>query len=36
MSLPVYAYLPGKGKVRVLEYVGKDTFRVLTNRDEIV
>lgn len=35
-DLPTYAYLSGKGKVRVLEYVGKDTFRVLTSRDEIV
>ena len=35
-TLPTYAYLSGKGKVRILEYVGKDTFRVLTNRDETV
>lgn len=36
MSLPTYAILLGKGKVRILEYVGKDTFRVLTSRDETV
>lgn len=35
-DLPTYAYLPGKGKVRILEYVGNDTFRVLTGRDEVV
>lgn len=35
-DLPIYAYLSGKGKVRVLEYLGKDTFRVLTKRDETV
>lgn len=33
-QLPTYAYLPGKGKVRILEFVGNDTFRVITNRDE--
>lgn len=33
---PTYAYLSGKGKVRILEYVGNDTFRVLTNRDETI
>jgi hypothetical protein len=36
MSLPVYAYLIGKGRVRILEYVGNDTFRVLTIHDETV
>jgi hypothetical protein len=36
VSLPVHAYLPGKGRVRVLEYVGRNTFRVLTKRDEVV
>ena len=35
-NLPTYAYLSGKGKVRILEYVGKDTFRVLTTRDETI
>lgn len=35
-SFPPYAYLLGKGRVRILEYVGSDTFRVLTIRDETV
>lgn len=35
-DMPTYAYLRGKGRVRILEYVGNDTFRVLTSRDEIV
>lgn len=35
-GLPTYAYLSGKGKVRILEYVGNDTFRVLTSKDETV
>lgn len=35
-TLPTHAFLFGKGRVRILEYVGDDTFRVLTNRDEVV
>lgn len=36
INLPTHAYLSGKGNVRILEYVGKDTFRVLTSRDETI
>ena len=35
-GLPTYAFLIGKGRVRILEYVGNDTFRVLTIHDETV
>ena len=34
-NLPTYAYLKGKGKVRVLSY-DNDRFTVLTTRDERV
>lgn len=33
--VPKYAFLSGKGKVRVLSY-DDGYFRVLTNRDEII
>lgn len=35
-NMPTYAYLRGKGRVRILEYVGNDIFRVLTRRDETI
>lgn len=35
-NVPTHAYLIGKGRVRILEYVGNDTFRVLTIHDETV
>jgi hypothetical protein len=34
MSIPIYEYLKGKGKVRVLMYQGNDRFFVLSERDE--
>lgn len=32
--IPIEAYLPKHGRVRVLWYQGRGTFCVLTNRDE--
>jgi hypothetical protein len=35
-KLPMYAYLKGKGKVRIIAYLEDGYFRVLTSRDEKV
>lgn len=34
MSLPTKAYLPGIGRVRVIQYVAPGHFRVLDTRDQ--
>lgn len=35
MSLPVWARLPGIGRVRVLDYAGDGRFRVLDRTDTV-